>query len=269
MNNMEKTIAIRGHKTRGTEVIDILKQLGGKNSYSLVAGYEGNIFFIDKNNEIDYKPLTIKDTDKFQIYTLEEYLETLNQTEQIKSTNMEKVIEQKNDKTQRQLSVDIETAKQWHKTNNETLKQLALSLFTEEELTKIELPTSWEEFCNKYPSSNNEWYVNSLSSVDTFKKGGRDPYEDRNLLETQEDAEAILALIQLKRLRNDWWKTLNYQPDWTVIKEKYCICICNDKITLETRNYNNAFLAFPTQDYRNQFYTHFIDLILKAKPFLS
>ena len=124
---MEKTIAIRGHKTRSVEVIDILKQLGGKNSYSLVGGYEGNIYFIGNNNEIDYMPLTIKDIDKnYQIYTLEEYLESLNQTEQ------------RNDKTQRQLSVDIETAKQWYKTNNETLKQLALSLFTEEELTRLD-----------------------------------------------------------------------------------------------------------------------------------
>ncbi len=255
---MEKTIAIRGHKTRGAEVIKALEELGGKNSYPLSGGYEGNIYFIDKYNVIDYMPITIKDIDKiYQIYTLDEYLETLNQAEQ------------KNDDTQRQLSVDIETAKQWYKTNNETLKQLALSLFTEEELTKVELPTSWEEFCNKYDNVNNEWYVNSLSSVDTFKKGNRDSYEDRNLLETQEDAEAILALIQLKRLRNDWWKTLNYQADWTDNKQKYCICICNDEITFETRSFSNALLAFPTQDYCNQFYTHFKDLILKAKPFLS
>lgn len=267
---MEKKLAIRGHRTRGAEVIKILKELGGRNFHSLSGEYESNIYFIGNNNEIHYTYFTIKYIDRFyQIYTLEEYLETLNQTEQIKSTNMEKVIEQKNDKTQRQLSVDIETAKQWYKTNNETLKQLALSLFTEEELTRIELPTSWEEFCNKYPSINNEWYVNTISHIDTFKKGDRNSYEDKNLLETQEDAEAILALIQLKRLRDDWWKTLNYQADWTDNKEKYCICICNDEITLETRMFSNAFLAFPTQDYCNQFYTHFKDLILKAKPFLS
>ena len=187
---------------------------------------------------------------------------------------MEKVIEQKNDNIQRQLSVDIETAKKWYKTNNETLKQLALSVFTEEELTKVEFPTSWEEFCKKYNNINNECYVNSLSSIDTFKntfkKGDRDPYEDRNLLETQEDAEAIISLIQLKRLRDAWWKALNYQPNWTDNKEeKHCIVIYSDEITLETRSYTNAFLAFPTQDYRNQFYTHFKQLILKAKPFLS
>lgn len=252
--NMEKTIAIQGHKDRGAEVIKILEQLGGRNNHYMFGTDADNIYFIDENNNIDCK----KHCTQYQVYTLDEYLETLNQTKQI------------NDKTQRQLSVDIETAKKWYKTNNETLKQLALSVFTEEELTKVEFPTSWEEFCNKYNNVNNECYVNSLSSIDTFKKGGRDPYEDRNLLETQEDAEAILALIQLKRLRDAWWKTLNYQPNWTDNKEeKYCIVIYSDGITLETRSYTNAFLAFPTQESRNQFYTHFKDLILKAKPFLS
>ncbi len=257
MNNMEKKIAIRGHKTRGAEVIDILKQLGGNNSYPLLGGYAHNIYFIDKNNVIEYIPLSIKDIDKiYQIYTLEEYLETLNQTKQM------------NDKTQRQLSVDIETAKQWYKTDNETLKQLALSLFTEKELTK-ELPTSWEEFCEQNAEVDCEYYISTTSQVNTCLGSFRDSKKDKNLLATQEDAEAISALIQLKRLRDAWWKILNYQADWTDDKEKYCIVLCNNEITFETRSFSNAFLAFPTQESRNQFFEYFQDLIVKAKPFLS
>lgn len=254
MNNMGKKLAIRGHKDRGAEVIKALEELGGRNNDYFFGTDVTNIYFIDDNNEIDCK----KNCTQYQVYTLEEYLQSLKQTEQI------------NDNTQRQISVDIETAKKWYKTNNETLKQLALSVFTKEELTKVEFPTSWEEFCNKYPSINNEWYINPISHIDMFKKGDRISYEDKNLLETKEDAEGILALIQLKRLRDDWWKALNYQPNWTDNKEeKHCIVIYSDGITLETRSYTNAFLAFPTQESRNQFYTHFKDLILKAKPFLS
>lgn len=78
MNNMKKTIAIRGHKTRGSEVIDILEKLGGRNNYFHGGRSERNIYFVDKNNEIDYMPLTIEDIDKFyQIYTLDEYLKSL------------------------------------------------------------------------------------------------------------------------------------------------------------------------------------------------
>lgn len=253
MNNMEKTIAIRGYKDRGAEVIKALEELGGRNNDYFFGTDVNNIYFIDDNNEIHCK----RHCAQYQVYTLEEYLETLNQTEQI------------NDKTQRQLSVDIETAKKWYKTNNETLKQLALSLFTEEELTRIELPTSWEEFCEQNSMIDSEYYINNTSEISLCLGSYRESEKDKNLLETKEDAEAILALIQLKRLRDAWWKTLNYQADWTDNKEKYCICICNDEITLETRMFSNAFLAFPTQESRNQFYTYFKDLIQKAKPFLS
>lgn len=258
MSNIEKSIAIRGHKDRGAEVIKTLEQLGGRNSNSLIGVYGGNIYFIDKNNEIDYMPINRTDINKnYQIYTLEEYIESLNQTEQ------------RNDNTQRQLSVDIETAKQWYKTNNETLKQLALSVFTEEELTKVEFPTSWEEFCSQNSEVDFEAYITTGSTINFCKTSFRDSEGDKNLLETQKDAEAILALIQLKRLRDAWWKALNYQPNWDDEKEKYCIVLCNDEITFETRCFSNAFLAFPIQDVCNQFFEYFQDLIRKAKPFLS
>ena len=250
---MEKTIAIRGHKDRGAEVIKALEELGGRNNHYIFGTDADNMYFIDENNEIDCK----KNCTQYQIYTLDEYLETLKQTEQI------------NDNTQRQISVDIETAKKWYKTNNETLKQLALSVFTKEELTKVEFPTSWEEFCEQNSEVDYEYYINSRSQIAFCKASFRDSEGDKNLLETKEDVEGILALIKLKRLRDAWWKTLNYQADWTDDEEKYCICICNDNITLETRVFSNAFLAFPTQDVRNQFYAHFKDLIQKAKPFLS
>lgn len=72
---MEKKIAIRGHRTRGAEVIKVLEELGGKNNYFHGGRSERNIYFIDKNNEIDYIPLTVEDINKsYQIYTLEEYL---------------------------------------------------------------------------------------------------------------------------------------------------------------------------------------------------
>lgn len=253
MNNIEKKIAIRGHKDRGAEVIKTLEQLGGINKGYVFGKDVDNIYFIDENNNIDYK----KACPQFQIYTLDEYLELLKQTEQ------------RNDNTQRQLSVDIETAKQWYETNNETLKQLALSLFTEKELTTVELPTSWEEFCEQNSEVDCEYYINDISEINLCLETYRANENDKNLLATKEDAEAILALIQLKRLRDAWWKILNYQPNWNDSNDKYCILICENDITLDIRNHSNAFLAFPTQDDRNQFFDNFQDLILKAKPFLS
>ena len=251
---MEKVIAIRGHKDRGAEVIKALEELGGRNNHYIFGTDVDNMYFIDENNNIDCK----RHCTQYQIYTLDEYLQSLKQTEQI------------NDNTQRQISVDIETAKKWYKTNNETLKQLALSVFTKEELTKVEFPTSWEEFCEQNSEVDYEYYINSRSQIAFCKASFRDSEGDKNLLETQEDAEAILALIKLKRLRDAWWKTLNYQPNWNDYKEgKYCISIYNDEIILETRSTTNVFLAFPTYESCIQFIDCFKHLILKANPFLS
>ena len=107
MNVMK--IAIRGHKDRGAEVIKILEQLGGRNNDCFFGTDVKNIYFINDDNEIDCD----RDCTQYQVYTLDEYLESLNQTEPIKSTNMEKVIEQKNDNTQRQLSVEDNSGAQF------------------------------------------------------------------------------------------------------------------------------------------------------------
>ena len=95
MNDMKKKIAIQGHARRGAEVIKALEELGGKNIQSFVGTNVDDIYFIDENNNIEHRKCY---TPHNKIYTLEEYLESLQQTEQ------------KNDKIQRQLSVDIETA---------------------------------------------------------------------------------------------------------------------------------------------------------------
>ena len=170
---------------------------------------------------------------------------------------------------ERTLKVSLATAKEWYKKDNDTLKELVLRAFTETELQPVTCVKSWDEFCEQNQKVNCEYYINTGSQIHTCIGSFRDSGGDRNLLATKEDTESFLALIKLKRLRDAWWKILNYQADWTDDEEKYCICICNDNITLETRGFSNAFLAFPTQDDRNQFDAHFKDLIQKAKPFLS
>lgn len=68
------TLAIRGHKTRGNEVIKILEMLGGK-SYTVYA-YKGEdpdrFYCINKANNFIYSPLVLREV---QVFTLEEFLE--------------------------------------------------------------------------------------------------------------------------------------------------------------------------------------------------
>jgi hypothetical protein len=74
------TLAIKGHATRGKEVIEILEMLGGKISHE--CGYEDGfdphyVYFIDTNENsfINGFLLGDKNPAEFSIFTLEEFLE--------------------------------------------------------------------------------------------------------------------------------------------------------------------------------------------------
>jgi hypothetical protein len=73
---MSKKLAIKGHPTRGKEVIELLEMLGGKNKW-LYDGSDGVVYFIEKNDKyITYcGKECIKNTGEYIIYELEEFLE--------------------------------------------------------------------------------------------------------------------------------------------------------------------------------------------------
>ena len=70
-------LAIKGHKTRGKEVIEILEMLGGKNTYRIDAIRDYHVYFIleDKNRTICSLKLNQVLPEQFIIFTLEEFLE--------------------------------------------------------------------------------------------------------------------------------------------------------------------------------------------------
>lgn len=74
--NMSKKLAIKGHPTRGKEVIELLEMMGGKNKW-FYNGSDVFVYFIEEND----KYITfcgkecIKNTGEYIIYELEEFLE--------------------------------------------------------------------------------------------------------------------------------------------------------------------------------------------------
>ena len=170
----------------------------------------------------------------------------------------------------RTLEITLEQAKDWFKGDNEVLKNLALQSFTENELQEIPRVKSWEEFCEKYyDNCRLEYCIDSFSNIRLMDRTYRTTKEDRNLLATKEDAEAVLALIQLKRLRDQWWESLNWKPDYTnYMLKKYCITLDRDKITIDAFFVFNRFLSFPTREIAEDFLNCFRDLIEKAKELL-
>ena len=71
---MSKRLAIRGHSTRGNEVIEILEMMGGKNVRKLDGGANMYSYYLS-DNIITSDRLSIAEDDEFEIFTLQDFLE--------------------------------------------------------------------------------------------------------------------------------------------------------------------------------------------------
>ena len=67
-------LAIKGHKSRGNEVIEILEMLGGKNLHNYCADCDSLCFYIGKETNIIYYDY-VNNCEDMLIFTLEEFLE--------------------------------------------------------------------------------------------------------------------------------------------------------------------------------------------------
>lgn len=128
-------------------------------------------------------------------------------------------------------------------------------------------PRSWEEFCEKYPVKAEEYLINSCGNILKNKI----PLCGRNTeswCTSKEEAEAFLALIQLRQLRKAWvgdWKQPNSRTYITVIAYN----INDKKVSVESGNYwSNMVLSFPTKEMAEDFLSCFRDLCETAKPLL-
>lgn len=68
-------------------------------------------------------------------------------------------------------------------------------------------PRSWDEFCKKFPVQIGEAFIESFSLIhiwDHEDARKRVDSIDRNLCTSREEAEAFLALMQLRQLRKVW-----------------------------------------------------------------
>lgn len=169
----------------------------------------------------------------------------------------------------RTIEISLETAKELYKGDNTALKNVVLQAFTENELQVMNCVRSWKEFCEKY-NKNNDYFIGSFSNPKIVSNIGiRDSKKDRNLLATREDAESFLALIQLKRLRDQWWEALNWKPDYTDASiTKYSIVLLENKISIGNVYTMNKFLVFPTREIVEDFLNCFKELIEKAKELI-
>jgi len=153
----------------------------------------------------------------------------------------------------------------------EALTAIVSALFKEYE-KQNELPKTWEEFCDKYPVSNNEAAISHNSAIltfdelpNTFKE--RNPDVDRNFCTSKQDAQAFLALMQLRQLRKAYVK--DWEPDWSDCRRpKFSITCIEGVLSIFDTVTVHRSMSFPNSKLAKQFFNNFKDLLEIAKPLL-
>ena len=260
-------IAIQGHPTRGKEVIQTLESLGGINKKMFTGIYDESFYFIDYKNEIndDYKENFLP---TYKLYTLEKFEKEfpfkIEDIVLLKGTNMTyKIIAlkwvinklcyklnngfhynpkalttHKEMKEERNITLTLDKAKEWYKKGGE-LKEIALQAYSEEELTKIELPKSWEEFC-KQGNPIASWRYNIPTKY-----------------------EALHKLELLRDCYRGLFVTVIGMPVW-------CIKRWKGELIIKQRVWgtNETFLSFQSLKVAEEYLKNFEPLIKQAKDLI-
>ena len=129
-------------------------------------------------------------------------------------------------------------------------------------------PRNWEEFCERCPRKMGEGFINSTSEIFVYNLPSiRDEKRDKNVCSSKEEAEAFLALMQLRQLRKAW------VGDWEPVGNKTFTAIT--AIFRSTKevgiwDFVNTCksLSFPTTEMARDFLSYFKDLCEIAKPLL-
>ena len=136
---------------------------------------------------------------------------------------------------------------------------------------KQEPPRSWEEFCERYPVKKGEAYIDFDSRIENIGPNyGTDPRNstlDKNLCVSKEEAEAFLALMQLRQLRKAW--VGDWKPSRNV---EYSVILVEKRTNMFNVDYGywdcNYSMTFPSKGMADDFLCCFRDLCEIAKPLL-
>lgn len=289
-------LAIKGHATRGSEVIELLEMLGGINSRNLYGDENYAYYTIDADNEI----IGTLPTDKFVFYALERFIGKYpykvgdkvlykheNTTYFIRKMYWEKdkVLYQLSDEVYSDgcsvpdsliFDVDAEKLQPYKKETMQEKKinQMSLANCDLDEVEiflgdKFELRIKEGKYYavrkqSRYPKSCEECLnvlgktMRSLDNMNGYKFG------------------ALMLFQQLLICRDAYWKIageqMGFGKPWIydISKEEfsYSISYSYGDIQKNEIRYKNAILVFPFKEMRDAFYENFKDLIEECKMLL-
>lgn len=163
------------------------------NEYSYLVSNYGcpQISTFEIGNTCYYENEDINEGYRYLVNTKEEFLLTV-----AKLLNKEYTMEERN------IKVSLEKARKWYNSNNDTLKELALQAFKEEELTSFENILSCVAYNNiSYKTSTTQkdkWStLHKLAIIAEYLNDGWRP----NWIDRSEEKYYILMDFQLKRVQ--------------------------------------------------------------------
>ena len=276
---MGKKLAIKGHSTRGKEVIELLEMLGGKNIDNL---YGNNSFeYYVSGHAILNDRLSIIEDDDFVIFNLEEFLEKYpfkvgdkvidcyGNPVTIKSMSwhdgFETMVYDFEETENVLCAEDIGVA------NDMSLKiENCINMNIEFDLAKYSYEIKdgklvVSEKTPKYPD-NYEECVRIAKNIHGY---------DINI-DAPAYRELLESFVKLLICRDAYWKIAgeemglgkSWEPDWNEETNKFTISNKCNKIYLNNTAWYAEVLSFPTAEIRDTFYKNFKDLIESCKELL-
>ena len=284
-------LAIKGHRTRGSEIIELLEMLGGINwPYSKYFGNEPTLVYYINNHGYIFAD-EINDSSRCTIYTLEEFLEKFPYKVGDKVLYHDSKAYIKSMKWgSREIIYTVEWEKELWETTVFYLKPYKEAV--EENLTIQDIK-----------DNNAEWLLNKLEAMsvkkalqtisDLYDKLRKPKYpktfvECCEILYPNENFQLIalpfkghnykqlFALQKLLVCRDAYWKIAGeqmglgkpWEPDWESLDKKYNIYNYRGVISSNFTVIDRCILVFPTEEMRVAFNENFKELIEACRDFL-
>ena len=287
-------LAIKGHPTRGKEVIQLLEMLGA-NRLGYKDTFIGFYYYIECG--------AICSSDEYPTYStifaLEEFLEkypykvgdqVIAYAEGILASFSIKGMRWNNKLNKVEYKIcsswydvsmlsaiqpytdyDIKTNKEEDKDMSEHTSEINLNhpCFNGHDKIELIIPENW-----KFEQRGNKMF--GVRKYPQYPK----TYEEcckmlgysgnyNMTLTTDVDNKLFNALYRLKVCRDAYWKIAgDWRPEFRFGKKKYCIMTKDNKVISATVEETNRIFVFPTEEMRDVFYDAFEELINEVKELL-
>lgn len=297
-------LAIKGHATRGREVIALLEMLGGNNANNCYGRFCDRVYYINENGYIDQDFIShIEQNTKFIIYSLVQFEEKFPYEvgDKVKDARINdsfgRITNVRWDDNETQIIYVVE----WDDAIKSKLTYFAggLQPYKEESMEEkdeksanhvfdteiisfdiaqrdryeLDLRGKFEVvlregkyYVERIKPKYPKTYIECAKRLDCFGAAHIDGYKN----------ELLEKLQELLIARDAYWKIAGeqmglgkpWEPDWHNSEKKFTVEYYDGEIIRDFSLHKNTTFSFPTKEMRDAFYENFKELIENVKELL-